>query len=50
MKCCVEMITPDGRMVPFCTYNNVGYREEVRRETMREHARARLERRNGGGR
>ena len=49
MKCCVEMITPDGRMVPFCTYNNVGYREEVRRETMRGHARARLERRNGGG-
>jgi hypothetical protein len=30
MKCCVEEITPDGRMIPFCAYNSVGYREEVR--------------------
>jgi uncharacterized radical SAM superfamily Fe-S cluster-containing enzyme len=30
MKCCVEIITPDGRMIPFCAYNNVGYREKVR--------------------
>lgn len=30
MKCCVEIITPDGRLVPFCSYNNVGYREQVR--------------------
>jgi hypothetical protein len=30
MKCCVEEITPDGRMIPFCAYNSVGYREEIR--------------------
>jgi hypothetical protein len=30
MKCCVEEITPDGRMIPFCAYNSVGYREQVR--------------------
>ncbi|MQA94955.1 MAG: methyltransferase domain-containing protein, partial [Streptosporangiales bacterium] len=29
MKCCVEEITPDGRLIPFCAYNSVGYREEV---------------------
>jgi 7,8-dihydro-6-hydroxymethylpterin dimethyltransferase len=30
MKCCVEEITPDGRLIPFCAYNSVGYREKVR--------------------
>lgn len=30
MKCCVEELTPDGRLIPFCAYNSVGYREEVR--------------------
>jgi hypothetical protein len=29
MKCCVEFLVPDGRMIPFCTYNTVGYREQV---------------------
>jgi uncharacterized radical SAM superfamily Fe-S cluster-containing enzyme len=29
MKCCVEFLTPDGRMIPFCAYNNVGYREQI---------------------
>lgn len=29
MKCCVEVLTPDGKMIPFCTYNTVGYREQV---------------------
>jgi len=29
-KCCVEEIAPDGRLIPFCAYNSVGYREEVR--------------------
>ncbi|TMG68627.1 MAG: radical SAM protein [Chloroflexi bacterium] len=29
MKCCVEFLVPDGRMIPFCAYNSVGYREEV---------------------
>jgi 7,8-dihydro-6-hydroxymethylpterin dimethyltransferase len=30
MKCCVEEITPDGRLIPFCAYNSAGYREQVR--------------------
>jgi len=30
MKCCVEQVTPDGRIIPFCAYNTVGYREQVR--------------------
>lgn len=32
MKCCVEEITPDGRLIPICAYNSVGYREQVRAE------------------
>ncbi|MGD9099527.1 MAG: radical SAM protein [Anaerolineae bacterium] len=27
MKCCVHELLPDGRAVPFCAYNNLGYRE-----------------------
>ncbi|MEX0833516.1 MAG: radical SAM protein [Actinomycetota bacterium] len=30
MKCCVAQIVPDGRLIPFCAYNSVGYREAVR--------------------
>jgi hypothetical protein len=30
MKCCVEELTPDGRLIPFCAYNSVGYREQIR--------------------
>jgi len=29
-KCCVHELTPDGRAVPFCAYNNLGYREAVK--------------------
>jgi len=29
MKCCVEFLLPDGRMIPFCSYNSVGYREQM---------------------
>ncbi len=29
-KCCVAEIVPDGRMIPFCAYNSIGYREQVR--------------------
>jgi uncharacterized radical SAM superfamily Fe-S cluster-containing enzyme len=36
MKCCVEFLTPDGRMIPFCTYNTVGYREQVREQLLRQ--------------
>lgn len=32
MKCCVHQLLPDGRAVPFCAYNNLGYREQVREE------------------
>lgn len=32
-KCCVAEIVPDGRMIPFCAYNSVGYREQVRAAT-----------------
>jgi uncharacterized radical SAM superfamily Fe-S cluster-containing enzyme len=32
MKCCVEEITPDGRLIPLCAYNCVGYREQVREQ------------------
>jgi uncharacterized radical SAM superfamily Fe-S cluster-containing enzyme len=31
-KCCVAEIVPDGRLIPFCAYNSVGYREQVRRD------------------
>lgn len=30
MKCCVGELVPDGRIIPFCAYNSVGYREKVR--------------------
>jgi len=29
MKCCVHELLPDGRAVPFCAYNNLGYRERA---------------------
>ena len=31
MKCCIGELIPDGRIIPFCAYNSVGYREKVRR-------------------
>jgi len=34
MKCCVEFLVPDGRMIPFCAYNSVGYREQVSADLM----------------
>jgi hypothetical protein len=34
MKCCVEFLVPDGRMIPFCAYNSVGYREQVTQQLM----------------
>jgi uncharacterized radical SAM superfamily Fe-S cluster-containing enzyme len=30
MKCCVVELVPDGRLIPFCAFNSVGYREQVR--------------------
>ena len=37
-KCCVAEIVPDGRLIPFCAYNSVGYREQVREEMSRINA------------
>lgn len=48
MKCCVEIATPDGRLIPFCAYNTVGYREDVKKEIMMSRARERFERRTNG--
>jgi uncharacterized radical SAM superfamily Fe-S cluster-containing enzyme len=28
-KCCVGQLIPDGRMIPFCAYNSLGYRQRV---------------------
>ena len=32
MKCCVGILVPDGRIIPFCAYNSVGYRERIRQQ------------------
>ena len=32
MKCCIHELLPDGRAIPFCAYNSLGYREEVRKK------------------
>jgi len=32
MKYCVGILVPDGRIIPFCAYNSVGYREEIREQ------------------
>ena len=41
MKCCVAVLVPDGRAIPFCAYNSVGYREQVRDSLTRQRAGAR---------
>jgi uncharacterized radical SAM superfamily Fe-S cluster-containing enzyme len=41
MKCCKEILLPDGKQIPFCAYNNVGYREQVRAQ-LAAHQRARI--------
>ncbi len=41
MKCCVAEIVPDGRLIPFCAYNSVGYREQVRAEQAAQRNRSR---------
>lgn len=38
MKCCVGILVPDGRIIPFCAYNSVGYREQIRAELSLEYA------------
>jgi hypothetical protein len=29
MKCCKEFLLPDGKQIPFCAYNSIGYREQA---------------------
>ncbi len=41
MKCCVGILVPDGRAIPFCAYNSVGYREQVRQQLALEQAASR---------
>ncbi len=44
MKCCKEILLPDGKQIPFCAYNNVGYREQARVQlAARQRARLRAE-------
>jgi len=45
MKCCKEILLPDGKQIPFCAYNSVGYREQARAQLeARERARSRARR------
>ena len=44
MKCCVAVLLPDGRSIPFCAYNSVGYREQVREQLSNPSRAARHER------
>jgi 7,8-dihydro-6-hydroxymethylpterin dimethyltransferase len=45
MKCCKEILLPGGHQIPFCSYNNVGYREQAREQlTMRQNERHRAKR------
>ena len=44
MKCCKEILLPDGKQIPFCAYNSVGYREQAKTQlAARSRARARAE-------
>jgi 7,8-dihydro-6-hydroxymethylpterin dimethyltransferase len=31
-RCCIGVLLPDGRTVPFCAYNSLGYREQFMEE------------------
>jgi uncharacterized radical SAM superfamily Fe-S cluster-containing enzyme len=45
MKCCKEFLLPDGKQIPFCAYNSLGYREQARVQLeARERARNRAKR------
>ena len=43
MKCCDGTLTADRRAIPFCAYNSVGYREEIREQLILEQARSKIE-------
>lgn len=39
VKCCIAVLVPDGRAIPFCAYNSLGYREQIVGQLMRDQAR-----------
>ena len=43
MKCCVGVLVPDGRAIPFCAYNSVGYREQIREQLTLEQAGSKIQ-------
>ena len=47
MKCCKEILLPDGKQIPFCAYNNVGYREQARIQ-LEQRTRTRAKARHAG--
>ncbi|MGH2461507.1 MAG: radical SAM protein, partial [Chloroflexota bacterium] len=47
MKCCKEFLLPDGKQIPFCAYNSVGYREQARTQ-LAARARSRAQARRDG--
>lgn len=38
MKCCIGFLTSDDRMIPFCTYNTIGYREQEMKRLLQAQA------------
>ncbi len=32
MKCCKEILLPDGKQIPFCAYNSLEYREQAKQQ------------------
>jgi 7,8-dihydro-6-hydroxymethylpterin dimethyltransferase len=47
MKCCKEILLPDGRQIPFCAYNTLGYREQARAQLESRERRRHQVRRQG---
>jgi hypothetical protein len=48
MKCCKEILLPDGKQIPFCAYNNVGYREQARTQLQSRERKRNQAKRQGG--
>jgi uncharacterized radical SAM superfamily Fe-S cluster-containing enzyme len=47
MKCCKEFLLPDGKQIPFCAYNTIGYREQARAQLVAQERDRRAARRAG---
>jgi hypothetical protein len=48
MKCCKEILLPDGKQIPFCAYNNLGYREQARTQLQSRERKRNQAKRQGG--